>query len=191
MNNKENIISAIAQKTDVKVQEIIAKAQNEAKILIENAESAVQKEIAEFQSKAKDAEQDTISRRITVATLDGKKYLLAQKRQIIDSVYLQVKNVVENLPLDQYKKFLAKLISENAEKGESVAVNKKDGNVVTQSFLAGFKLDLHKADDVDIDGGAILYGDGYEKDLSLTSLVDAIRQETEIEVCDVLFGETK
>ena len=191
MNNKENIISAIAEKTNVNVQEIIAKAESEAKALIEKAENAVSKDVLEFESKAKSAQEETISRRITVATLDGKKYLLAQKRQVIDSVYAKVKSDIASMPAELYKKFLTKLICENAEKGEQVAVSVKDGKIVTQSFLDQFKLDLRLAQNVDVDGGVILYGDGYEKDLSLKSLIDAVRQETEIEVCDVLFGETK
>ena len=86
--------------------------------------------------------------------------------------------------------FLTRLLKTYAEKGETVSVCKADKDVVTQKFLDGLNMNLVLGKTyIDADGGVVLAGKGYEKDLTIKSVLAYIREKTEGQVANALFGE--
>ena len=190
MNGKENIINKILSDADAKCQEIIARAQAQAE-----QTKAIAKALsdAETQSVAKRLASLSAEREHNLkasAMLEARKYRLGKKQQLISRCYDKALATLKSLSGKDKEKFLAKLIETYADKGETVLICKADKDIVTQKFLDGFnkKLVLGK-NFAEIEGGLILQGDGYDKDLSLTKVLAAIRNDTEASVANALFGE--
>lgn len=190
MNGKENIINKILSDADAKCQGIVAQAQTQAEQI-----SAIAKALA-------DAETQSVAKRLSAvsaerehnlkasAVLEARKYRLGKKQSLISACYDKARAELTSLSVKEKTKFLSKLIECYAEKGETVYVSKADKDIVTQKFLDGFgkKLVLGKTF-AQIDGGLILEGDGYDKDLSLDKVLSVARNETESDVAKALFGE--
>ena len=190
MNGKENIINKILADADLKCQEIVAQAQAQAEQI-----TAIAKALS-------DAETQSVSKRLAnisaerernlkaSALLEARKYKLGKKQQLISRCYDKAMNELKMLSAKDKEKFLAKLIQNYAENGETVLISKADKDVVTQKFLDSFgkKLVLGKTF-AQIDGGLILQGNGYDKDLSLDKVLSVVRNDTEAAVAKALFGE--
>ena len=190
MNGKENIINKILSDADTKCQEIVAQAQAQADQIISIAKALAD---AETQSVNKRLATLSVERERNLkasAVLEARKYRLGKKQQLISRCYEKAQDELKSLSAKEKEKFLSKLIQTYAEDGETVLICKSDKDIVTQKFLDSFgkKLVLGK-NFAEIDGGVILQGNGYDKDLSLAQVLSAIRNDTEAEVANALFGE--
>ena len=166
MNGKENIINKILSDADEKCAKIVAKAEQTAAELKMQAESEAQAEKQSLNAKAENASAERIRNRVANAELDA------------------------GLPAKEKQAFIVKLLSKYAEVGETVVAAKVDKEVITQKTLdeAGKKLVLsskyHNGQ-----GGVILEGNGYEKDLTLARVIEYLREQTEGKVAQALFGD--
>ena len=190
MNGKENIISKILSDADAKCQTIVENAQSQAEQI-----SAIAKALADAETQSVNKRLATVSaeREHNVkanAMLEARKYRLGKKQNLISRCYDKALQALATLSPKDKEKFFARLIQNYAENGETVLICKADKDVVTQKFLDGFgkKLVLGKTF-AELDGGLILQGDGYDKDLSLEKVLAAVRNDTEADVANALFGE--
>ncbi len=191
MSGKEVIISKIVLSAEEKSNEILTLAKNESEQLIAKAQKIASDKLEQAENIAKQNEDETIVRRVAVARLDAQKYLLAQKSELLKSVY---SSVVHNLRANKenYVKFLTAQIKAHAEQGDQVVISQNDVSIITQSFLNEFDLDLVLSEKVgSFLGGVILSSKAYDKDLTLESIANELRNETEIEVAKILFEENK
>lgn len=190
MNGKDNIINKILSDADAKCNEIVAQAQAQAEQISALAKAAAE---AETQSVNKRLSSFAVEREHNLkatAVLEARKYRLGKKRQLISRCYDKARAALCALSDKEKSRFLSRLLQSYAETGETVLISKNDKEVVTQKFLDGFgkKLVLGKTF-AEIEGGLILQGNGYDKNLSLDKLLTAVRNDTEANVAKVLFGE--
>ena len=190
MNGKENIINKILSDADTKCQSIMDEAKREAQSILDSADSAIFRDRAELDKRIDSATAERIRNRLATAELDGKKYRLNAKQKLIDKCY---QLAYEQLLAQSDKERLAligSLIDKYAEKGEIVYVAERDGKLVSQKYLDGFErgLTLGKRYIV-ADGGIVLEGQGYEKDLTLSRVISYARERTESRVAAELLGE--
>lgn len=192
MNGKDNIINKILADANDRCAQIVNDARQQATEIVNKANQCAQVDSQKTQTRLDDYAKERLRTALANAKLDGKKYRLLTKQQLIERCYATALQRLANLQGKDRQDFLRKVIAKYAESGETVLCCKQDNAVVTQKFLDGFNLNLVLGkQNVEAQGGVVLVGNGYEKDLTLPSLVSYARQQTEAQVANILFsGET-
>ena len=189
MNGKENIINKILSDADAKCAKILDTANAQAEEIIAAANASIARDKAELDAKIQAATAERIRNRVATAQLDGKKYRLNAKQQLINKCYDLAYQQL--LKLDDSKRlaFVGTLISKFAEIGETVYVTERDAKLITQKYLDGLNKGLKLGKKyITADGGIVLEGDGYEKDLTLSRVIAYARELTEGKVAEALLG---
>lgn len=190
MNGKENIISKILSDADIRCQEILAQANAQLQATLKTCDEQIDADKQALDTRIEAQSKERLKNRLATAELDARKYKLNAKQCLIAECYDKAYSKLKTLSDKEKTAFLSSLISNFAEKGETVLIAEADKGVVTQKFLDGFDKNLtlgkkcHGAD-----GGIILEGKGYEKDLTLSMVISYLREQTESQVAAVLFGE--
>ena len=182
---KQKIIdSAKAQARDIK-----AKQEQEA--------NQIRKEMLE---RAKKEADDKKRRILSMAQLENRKAILRIKQQIIDEVFLKAKANFQQMPDEDYKDLIGKMLVKSVIKGdEEVIISEKDRNRISQEFLdtineylqsQGRKgnLKIGKTPGQMI-GGFILKSEKLEVNNTFDSLINREREELETEIAKILFEE--
>lgn len=185
--------------TNKLAERIVTDAQEEARALLQEAESAsefirhegdkaVSARKAELNSQKETAVRSLVSGYQTRATLDGKKDALRKKRIIIDSAFTRAYSAMLALDAEKRKSICQRMLAEQAEGGETVLPAQADraALVALISAMPEKKLAISN-DTASIDGGFILLGNGYEKDCSFRSLLATVRDAEETAVYQLLF----
>ena len=194
MNNKEVIIEKILKDAMAVSEENVSKAQKEADGILEAAK-AVAKEYADEQlPKADHQAEEIISRRAMVANLDCKKIILSKKTGIVNGVFDSVANTMRTKDKKAYLELIKNMIKSSADDNDQVVICEKDKDIITQkeidsiSKTLGKKLTLSKKFG-DFDGGVMLCGDKFDKNLTFALEFEQIKDEQEEKLAKILFGE--
>ena len=190
MNGKENIINKILSDADTKCQTILDTANAQAQQIIDAANASIMKDKSELEARIAATTAERIRNRVATAQLDGKKYRLAARQQLINKCYDLAYQQLLKQDDKQRLALIGTLLTKFAENGETVYVTEKDAKIVTQIYLDGFNLGLKLGKkSIAADGGIVLEGDGYEKDLTLSRVIAYAREQTEGKVAAALLGE--
>ncbi len=190
MNGKENIISKILSDADTACAEAIKSAENQAQSISEKALSDIDADKQALNARIDVLSEERVRNRLATAELDARKYKLNAKQKLISACYDNAYGKLKAMSNKEKEAFLTRLLKTYAEKGETVSVCKADKDVVTQKFLDGLNMNLVLGKTyIDADGGVVLAGKGYEKDLTIKSVLAYIREKTEGQVANALFGE--
>jgi V/A-type H+-transporting ATPase subunit E len=147
---------------------------------------------------AKKAGEDEESHILAAARMDIAKQLLAEKRKILDEVFEQARQQLQNLPEQEYRSLCTKLMLEAVETGdEEVIVDEKDNrinqeliNQVNQKLSSKGKGKLKLSDQKqDIGAGFVLKRGQIKTNVSLDVLLDQARKELEINLAKELFKD--
>ncbi len=167
-----------------KAQEIIERALNDVRIFRE--ENMRETEILR---------REILERKESVARLEVKKLALKAKQRVLDTAFARALEAVRALPKDKYLKIIEGMLA-SAEDGDVVKIAECDAKTVTAAFVKktaekyGVKLTLSK-EYADIRGGVILTNGSYDKNFSLETEFDSLREEIEPAVAAEIFGERK
>ena len=190
MNGKENIIGKILADADEKCRQILNNAQAAAQQAREAANEAIENERKALNERIEALSGERVKNRLATAELDARKYKLNAKQKLIAECYDKAYAELKSMSASQKTAFIKNLIDKYAEQGETVYAAAADKEIVTQKFLDGFNKNLKLASKYSsADGGLVLEGKGYEKDLTLTRVVAYLREQTEGKVASALFGE--
>ena len=189
MNGKENIINKILSDADAKAADILSAAEAQAQAIVADAEQAIVRDKVALDERLRVASAERERNRQATAELDAKKYALLRKQQLITRCYeLAYERLVQMSEEDRLA-LIGSLLEKHAEKGETVYITQADAKGVTQTWLNGFDKDLKLGKKyIKADGGVVLEGAGYEKDLTLKSVVKYLREQTEGKVAEMLLG---
>ena len=189
MNGKENIINKILSDADIKCAKILEQAEEQAQAIIAAAENSIAHDKVELDAKIAAITAERIRNSKATAELEGKKYSLNAKQKLISRCYEVAYNELLKQSDKERLAFIGSLIEKYAEKGETVYVAEKDGKLVTQKYLDGFEKGLTLGKKfIAADGGVVLEGAGYEKDLTLSKIIRYAREQTESKVAAKLLG---
>ena len=147
---------------------------------------------------AKKAGEDEESHILAAARMDIAKQLLTEKRKILDDVFEQARQQLQNLPEQDYRGLCTKLMLEAVETGdEEVIVDKKDNRInqdfidqVNQQLSSKGKGELKLSEQKqDIGAGFILRRGKIKTNVSLDVLLEQARKELEIDLAKELFTD--
>jgi V/A-type H+-transporting ATPase subunit E len=191
------------------VEKILADANAEADKIKKEAEekeaaeqAKLTEQLEEYKKQteilAKKAGEDEKSHVLAAARMDIAKQFLAEKRKILDEVFEQAHQQLQNLPDEEYRAMIKKLILDAVETGDEEVVIDTNENRIDHEFIkkinselgSGKKGDLKLSDQKqDIGAGFILKRGKIKTNVSIGVLLDQARKELEIELAKVLFSE--
>jgi len=190
------------------VGKILADAKAEAEKIKKQAEESQAAEQAKLDEKlndykkqtkilAKKAGEDEKAHILAAARMDVAKQLLVEKRKILDEVFEQSRQQLENLSDEQYLKLMSKLMLEAVETGDEEVVLDNKEKRIDQSFIdninqqpgSGRKGELKLSEEkAHIGSGFILKRGKIKNNVSIEVLLTQAREELEIELAKELFG---
>lgn len=191
--SKEVLLGVIGDKAKEQAEEIVASAQSAAAAAIAKAEAELSAEYDRRIAEINEQTEQALAGQKTLLRIDGKKYELGAKREIIDEVYRSVENKIVTLSDAEYVEFVSGLITKNAEDGDKVIICKRDEKRLTADWLADLandmQISLEFAKERHGDkGGVILRGAKYDKNLTVSAIMDEVKKSTESHVVRRLFG---
>jgi V/A-type H+-transporting ATPase subunit E len=189
MEQQNPIIQRILSDADAKAAEIVATAHAKADSLVANNNARISELRQNLLSKCDQNRAEMVKNALSNAQLDVRKYRLKAKQAVVADAYEAAYRQLLSLPEKDYVTLLERLLKKYASSGEVVRVSQKDSALVSAAFLSKLNLNLRLGAPVDIDGGFILEGNGYDKNLSLKVLVDSTKEKTETELSKILFGK--
>lgn len=194
MSNVKNITSKILKDAEAGKENILVAAEEEKnKILSKKASSA--NEIAqEILQKAEADAKSKKERVISSAKLKVRNNKLAAKQEIIDEVFEKSINKLTELSKEQFLNFVKNsILSMNLTGKQTLILNETGLKFVDDSFIdelnkeAKATIALSKTAG-NFKGGFILENNGIEINSTYEALVSSLRDELEFEVAKVLFN---
>ena len=190
----EKILADAKAEADKKKKEAEAKeAAEQAKLTEQLDEYKKQTELL-----AKKAGEDKKSHVLAAARMDIAKEYLAEKRKILDEVFEQARRQLQDLPDEEYRALIKKLLLDAVETGdEEVVVDTNEGRIdhefikqMNRELDTGKKSDLKLSDQrQDLGAGFILKRGKIKTNVSMEVLLEQARKELEIELAKELFSE--
>lgn len=190
------------------VQKILADAKAEAERIKKQAEEKEAAEQAKLDEQLDDykkqteilaekARKDRKLHLLAAARMDIAKELLGGKRGLLDEVFARAGEQLRNLPDNEYRKLMTKLMLEAVETGDEEVIIDNNETRIDQKFIKhinrelgpGYKGNLRLADvRQDLTAGFILKRGRIRNNVSIEVLLAQARKELEIELAKELFG---
>ncbi len=189
------------------VEKILADARAEAEKIKKQADSKeadeqskLSEELDEYKKQTQiitqQAGKDEKSHILAAARMNIAKEYLAEKRKILDEVFEQALQQLQNLPDAEYKALMKKLLLEAVETGnEEVLVDTNEGRIdhefikqINRNLGPGLKGNLKLSKErQNLGAGFILTRGKINTNVSIAVLLDQARKELEIQLAKELF----
>ena len=194
----QQVVEKILTDAGTEAEKIKSQAQEK-----EAAEQAkLDEQLSEYKKQtdiiAQKAGEDKKAHLLAAARMDIAKQLLAEKRKILDEVFARVRQQLENLSDEQYRKLMTKLMLEAVETGdEEVIIDNEEKRIdqkfiesINQQLAPGRKGNLKLSEDrANLGRGFILKRGKIKNNVSVEVLLAQARRELEIELAKGLSGD--
>ncbi|MBN1806558.1 MAG: hypothetical protein JW837_15020 [Sedimentisphaerales bacterium] len=189
------------------VQKILADARAEADMIKKQADKKEADEHAKLSGQldeyrnqtttlARQAGDDEKSHILATARMNIAKEYLAEKRKILNEVFEQARQQLQNLPDEEYKGLIKKLLLAAIETGDEKIIVDTNESRINHDFIKylnrelgpGYKGNLKLSDDKqNIGAGFILSRGKVKTNVSIGVLLGQARKELEIQLGKELF----
>ena len=194
MSNVKNITSKILKDAEAGKENILAAAEEEKNKILSKKASAANEIAQEILQKAEADAKSKKERVISSAKLKVRNNKLAAKQEIIDEVFEKSINKLTELSKEQFLNFVKNsILSMNLAGKQTLILNETGLKFVDDSFIdelnkeAKATIALSKTAG-NFKGGFILENNGIEINSTYEALVSSLRDELEFEVAKVLFN---
>lgn len=195
--NAEQVVEKILSQAKAEAEAIVAEANKKA--AAQKAE--LDKELADFNAKTADlaqaAGEDKLQRMLAGARMSNAKRLLSARVEILDDVFAQAKQAVNQMPDAAYRTLMGGLMKQAVETGdEEVVIGRNEKRIdaefvkqVNRDLGTGFKGNLRLAErKAEIAGGFILSRGKVQINASTDVLIERLRESMEIDLSKELFA---
>lgn len=192
MNGQEAIIAEIIGSAEKAAAGLIAEATAERDAAIESVRNAEARKKNDAIAAAEQSADAVLARRKTLCNLEARKTELAAKQQMLDAAFAEVMRKTLNMTDHIYRTFMGALIKQYADDGDRVIVAKRDEKRLHAEWLKGVSDACGKrltlADEThDGNGGVILAGKQCDKNVTLETLINELRERLTAETAKRLF----
>ncbi|MCL2555831.1 MAG: V-type proton ATPase subunit E [Firmicutes bacterium] len=186
-------------------EKLINNAKEYAKNIIEVADKGQAAILRDFENELNNSAQKYFEKEIlenkkildqnqTMSKIKISNAILKIKQDLVDRVFNEAKKSILALADKAYLDFLEKLIVKYAENDDAVVFAKYDIKRIPKGFIDTLnlksKLKLHVSEKThDNEGGIILEGKSYDKNLTIDALINLIRFEKQTDIARILFNE--
>ena len=190
------------------VQKILSDAKAEADKIVKEAEAKAKAEkgkaddeLAEYRQQAEaliqQAAEDEKSHVLAAARMEAAKEYLAEKTKILDSVFVRAEQQLGQLPDNDYRDLMGRLMVEAVETGEEEVLIGKNESRIDQKFIntingklggdkkASLKLATERHD---LPGGFVLRRGKIKTNVSPAVLLEQARNDLVIDLAKTLFA---
>ena len=145
---------------------------------------------------AQQAGEDEKSHILAAARMNIAKEYLAEKRKILDEVYQQAQQQLQNLPDEEYRALIKKLLLDAVETGDEEVIVDANESRIDHDFIKQINRQLgpgHKgnlklsSEKQNLGAGFILSRGKVKTNVSIEVLLDQARKELEIQLAKELF----
>lgn len=193
----EKITSAIIDEAQAECEQILNAAETKNRGVIAQLEKRIKIETDVAVREAGEERERIISRRKSVADIDGKKIVLAKKQQLIDGCFEDVVEHIVSMDEDQYVEFLAAAGKNTGFSQGSLIFNEKEKTSIGRRVVEALNEavpegDFHLAEETrKIKGGYMLQKGQVYINNSVEAMVEDRRRELTSEVAAILFPPEK
>ena len=174
-----NLIDRILAEARETAGKVLADAEASCNSIRESTEAEIARKAEQFDRERAQQTKSVIDGYKTRAELDGKKEALRNKRALLDDVFFEAYRNMLSLPLEQREA--------EAKESDVIVPAKSDREAVRRAVeKLPFKVRIEERD-TDAEAGFILYGESYEKDCSMKSILRELRDAEETNVAKILF----
>lgn len=195
----DKIIQKIEEEAKQDAAAIGAAARDKAQKEKDRILAKAQEEVREIQAKSQVDAREAAGRLQLIAELQSRKENLASKRQVLQEAFDRAAKQLADLPEDQWKTLIGKIILGADLTGhEILVVPAKDRKRYEDGFLdrinaalkqAGKKGKLTLSDtSADFSDGLLIQGETCDYDGSFATLLEEVRTGEEYRVAELLFG---
>ena len=201
----EKLKEEILSDAEAQVSEILSKAEEEAKKILEDAKSKAEMEKNRRREAVLKRMAEKESAAISLAKIEGKRFILEVKESVLNELYNRVKNELEKLERDQkYLDMLARFTVEAVKELDSnkvyIQLNKGDTELIKknwQKFVYKVSKELGNVDielmdePIDIMGGLVAHSEDGTKifNSSLDARLERLFKSERNLILTKLFGE--
>jgi V/A-type H+-transporting ATPase subunit E len=192
----EEIIARIKADAEEAAQRVLDQGRKEAGAVTAEAGTKAEARKRELRSRAEQRAAEERNRITTLARLSARRELLDAKQALIDRVFDEAASRIEKLPVDEYRAFVAGLLSEHVESGDEEVLIGESEKRIDQAFLDSVSAKLGAGKGLRLSderrrirGGFILRSGRIETNCSLETILREAREKLETEVAAVLFGD--
>lgn len=195
--NAEQVVNKILAQANAEAERILAEARDKAGV----QQTQTDAELADFekqtQEMAQAAADDKLRRMLAGARMAHSKQVLAVKAELLDEVFAQALQKLNQLPDEQYLALMKKLMTRAIETGDEEVIVGKDEKRINEEFIkkvnrdlgTGFKGNLRLGSRrADISGGFLLSRGRVQVNVSSEVLISQAREAMEMKLADELFG---
>lgn len=171
--SKQDIVERILSDANAAAEKTIAAAQNRADAILAQANAYAQSLQEETQAQIAEYDRDVKEKRKAAARLESAKILLAEKRKVLDYVYVEALMRLKSLPKEDMLALFERLLVAYADEGDAIVFAK---GFSYQAEVAAFPITAQKKlqianETAEIEGGFLLCGARSDKDLSFEALI--------------------
>lgn len=181
--NSEALSKAILEEADEKVDSLV----NTAKTM---AEDYRKKNIPQIEMEKK----AIISRKESIAEIEAKKIVLFTKQEMLDKVFSMAFERICKSDNKIYADFLKHLIDRYGEDGDLIIISENDAGLITEKFIN--EISLKKKINLKLskgygnfNAGLIIASNGYDKNLTIKTLLHQIKDKYQTDIANKLFGQ--
>lgn len=187
MNDNKAIIDKIISDAEAFASNAVSSAEAQSQASIASAKAQAENDLRSERENAVKEGENLLSRRMTIARLDGKKVLLGAKQQIVSDAFAKALNKLCSAPEGEYFALVKSGVEKYAESGDTVILseNAPFSAEKLQSALTGITV-LKQGK---FKGGAIISGAKRDTDLSFEALIADYYEKRSGEVARAIFGD--
>jgi V/A-type H+-transporting ATPase subunit E len=196
----QQVIEKILADANAEAEKIKKEADEKQAVEQKQFDEQLNKYKEETQVLAKKAAEDKKAHLLAAGRMDVAKEYLAEKRKIMDQIFQQAQKQLLNLPDEEYRALMTKLILDAVETGDEEVIIDSQETRIDQNFIKeinrklgpGYHGSLRLAGEKqNIGGGFILKRGKIKNNTSLSVLLNQAQNELEIELAKKLFEEIK
>ena len=188
---ESKIIDKIILDAEAKAKAIVEQAEEKAQNIIDGAKAEAESFIEASKAGLEREKDSIISRRETVAMLEGRKIELGAKQALVDEVFRRALDKLLQISEKDYQDMIVGML-EYAEDGDIVTVNKSCKSMLPKVFftsyakLKGIKLGYNTSGGT-FSGGMILSNGKVDKNFTFEAELDELKDTLLPEIVAKLF----
>ncbi len=194
----KDILEQIDKEGKKNAGEILSSAQQSSEEILAHARKEAESIRQEFEKKAEASASQLRRREAVMGQLEARKKVLAEKERILEEVYRESLHRLRNIPVQEKRKILKRLILSSVETGDEKIIIGGEEKVMDQRFIREVEEELNwqkKAGalkwekDPSLSGGFILQRGKVEVNHSWDNIFREVRERTIDQVTRILFED--
>ncbi len=190
MTGLEKIVEQIMQEAQAAADEQIAQSKIEAEKILADAKIRLESAYIAAMEQADEQVKQVLIRGESAASLQERKMLLEAKQQIIQQIFDEAINTMQQLPRKEYFELLLRMVDRYAlEENGTIHLSQQDLDRIPEFFMDELKkrqITISK-ESAKLNGGFLLsYGD-IEQNCSFEALLSANRDNLQDQIVRLIF----